>query len=181
MRTFIAIRIPEHPSLAEPLLKLKSTKEMRTYGPKGLHLTLCFIGDIAENEVSDVTDALNEAAEGLNSFNVSVKGMGTFPGRSGPRVLWVGAESDGILETLTKNISDNLNKREIYHDGKKFVPHITVGRSKDINGSLTAKEIAEENGDKEFFVFPCDKITVYSSELRPEGPVHKAIYEKILQ
>ena len=87
MRTFIAVRIPEHPSLAEPVLKLKSTNEMKTYGPKGLHLTLCFIGDIAESEVRDVIDALNEATDGLNSFDVSVRGMGTFPGRVGARVL----------------------------------------------------------------------------------------------
>jgi len=180
MRTFIAVRIPEHPSLAEPVLKLKSTNEMKTYGPKGLHLTLCFIGDIAESEVQDVIDALNEATDGLNSFDVSVRGMGTFPGRVGARVLWIGAESKGVLETLSEKISDNLNKKGIYHDGRKFVPHVTVGRSKDINGSVTAKEIAEENENREFFSFSCDKITVYSSELRPEGPVHRSIYEKIL-
>lgn len=180
MRTFIALRIPEHPSLAEPVTRLKSTKEMRTYGPKGLHLTLCFIGDITEDEVRDVTESLNEAADGLNPFDISIRGMGTFPGRVGARVLWIGADSKGVLESLAEKISDNLNKRGIYHDGKKFVPHITVGRSKDINGSVTAKEIAGENQDREFFSFKCDKITVYSSELNPDGPVHKSIYEKIL-
>ncbi len=180
MRTFIAIRIPENRSLAEPISLLKSEKKMKTYGPDGLHLTLCFIGEITEEESKGVVCALDKTAEGLNSFEVSVKGMGTFPGRNGPRVLWIGADSHGVLEKLADDISDNLSERNISHDRKKFVPHITVGRSRDINGSELAGKISEENKDREFFVFKCDKVTVYRSVLKPEGPVYKAIYEKHL-
>ncbi len=181
MRTFIALRIPEDKSLAEPVSLLKSERKMKTYGPGGLHITLCFIGDVAEDELRDVIDALDKAADGLSPFNISVKGMGTFPGKKGPRILWVGAESDGVLEKLAKDISDNLLERNISHDRKKFNPHITVGRSKDIDGSESAGKIAEENKDREFFAFECDRITVYSSELRPEGPIHKSVYEKTLR
>lgn len=180
MRTFIAIRIPENQSLAEPVSLLKSERKMKTYGPGGLHLTLCFIGNITEDEAKEVIGAVDDATEGLEPFNVSVRGMGTFPGRKGPRILWVGAESGGVLEKLAGDISAGLSERNISHDRKKFTPHITVGRSKDINGSELAGKIAEENKDREFFSFPCDKVTVYSSVLKPEGPVYKAVYEKEL-
>ncbi len=180
MRTFVAIRIPEDKSVEEPISLLKSDKKMKTYGPGGLHLTLCFIGNIEEDEVPEIRNAIDEAVEGISSFDISVRGMGTFSGRKGARILWIGADSSGILEKIAKNISENLSRMNFAHDRKKFVPHITIGRSKDINGSKLAENIAESSKDAEFFDFECEKIVLYSSVLKPEGPVYEAIYEKYL-
>lgn len=180
MRTFVAIRIPEHKSVEEPISLLRSDKKMKTYGPGGLHLTLCFIGNIEENEMSKIKNAIDEAVKDIVPFDISVKGMGTFPGRKGARILWIGADSNGILEKIAKNISENLSQMNFAHDLKKFVPHITIGRSKNVDGSELAEKIAKNNKDTEFFDFKCDKIVLYSSVLKPEGPVYEAVYEKYL-
>lgn len=180
MRIFIALRIPTDPSLNGPIEELSSAGGMRTYGPTGLHITLSFIGEIEEKRTSDIVDALTEAAKGISQFNITLKGMSSFPGKNGPRIVWIGTESDGILETLAERLAERLKAHDIEYDVVKFVPHITVGRALDGLGSSNVVSVIEKYSETEFFKFVCDKLTVYSSELRPGGPIHKAISHVML-
>lgn len=180
MRAFVAIRIPEVESLSKPVRELSSAGDMKTYGPGGLHLTLCFIGEIGEGYVDDMTDAIKEAAEGVDPFTISIRGMGSFPGRKGPRIAWVGAGSNGILESLSERITDNLDAKGVGHDLKKFVPHITIGRARDFNGSPSASRIIEEYGKTEFLTYDCDRVSLYNSELQPEGATYSIVSEVLL-
>lgn len=175
MRAFIALKIPEDPSLIGPIEELSSVGGMRVYGHKGLHITLSFIGEIEEARMPDIVNALTEAAEGIGPFDITLRGMGSFPGKNGPRIAWIGTRSNGVLEMLVEKLLDRLKAYEVEHDIKKFVPHITVGRASDGLGSPTAGSIVNNYSETEFFEFICDKLTIYSSELRPEGPIHKAI------
>lgn len=177
MRAFVAIRIPEDGSLSKPIKELSSTGDMKVYGPKGLHLTLCFIGDIGEEYTEDMTDAIREAVEGIGPFDISIRGMGSFPGRKGLRIAWIGAESDGILEGLAERIANNMDAKGVGHDLKKFVPHITVGRARDFNGSPSASDIISKYEEVEFFTYECNKIILYNSELRPEGATYSVVSE----
>lgn len=180
MRIFIALKIPEDPSLMGPIEELSSIGGMKTYGHKGLHITLSFIGEIEETRVPDIVKALTEAADGVGPFRITLKGMGSFPGKNGPRIAWIGIGSKGILETLVEKLLDCLKTYEVEHDVKQFIPHITVGRARDGLGSPTAGPVINKYEGKEFFGFVCDKLTIYSSELRPEGPIHKAISHVLL-
>ncbi len=177
MRAFVAIKIPEDGSLSKPVMELSSTGDMKVYGPKGLHLTLCFIGDIGEEHTEDMTDAIREAVEGTGPFDISIRGMGSFPGRKGPRIAWIGAESGGILEGLAERIANNMDDKGVGHDLKKFVPHITIGRARDFNGSQSASDIISKYEDTEFFTYECDRIILYNSELRPEGAAYRILSE----
>ena len=153
---------------------------MKVYGPGGLHITLSFIGEIEEERTSDIVDALTEAVKGIDPFDVTLKGMGSFPGKNGPRIAWIGTESKGVLEKLVEGLVDRLKTYDIELDTKKFVPHITVGRARNGLGSSTVEPVIDKYSETEFFKFVCDELTVYSSELRPEGPVHKAISHVML-
>lgn len=174
MRVFIALKIPTDPSLIGPIEELSSIGGMKVYGA-GLHITLSFIGEIEDGRTSDIVNALTEAAEGIGPFDITLEKMGSFPGKNGPRIVWIGTYSNGIIEALTEKLSERLKALGVEHDVKKFVPHITVGRTRDGFGSPLATDVIEKYGDTEFFKFVCDKLTVYSSELRPEGPIHRAI------
>jgi 2'-5' RNA ligase len=180
MRTFIALKIPNDVSLNRPIEELSSIGGMKVYGPNGLHITLSFIGEIEEERTSDILDSLNEATKDLGPFDITLKNMGSFPGKNGPRIVWLGTESKGIIEALAERLADRLKVHNVEYDNKKFVPHITVGRARDGLGSSTAEPVIEKYSDTKFFNFVCDKITIYSSELRPEGPIHKAISHVML-
>ena len=179
MRAFIALKIPNDESLVGPIGELSSAG-MKVYGPKGLHITLSFIGEIEEGRASDIVEVLTEATKGTGPFDINLRGMGSFPGKNGPRIAWIGAESGGFLEKLAERLSESLKVHNIEHDFKKFVPHITVGRARDILGSSTVEPVIDKYSRTEFFKFSCNELILYSSELRPEGPIHKAISHVML-
>ena len=81
MRAFIALKIPNDESLVGPIGELSSAG-MKVYGPKGLHITLSFIGEIEEGRASDIVEVLTEATKGTGPFDINLRGMGSFPERT---------------------------------------------------------------------------------------------------
>ena len=60
-----------------------------------MHLTLAFIGEVGESGAAAVVDAM---ASGFPRppFPITFDGLGVFPPRGAPRVVWLGVtEGDG--------------------------------------------------------------------------------------
>src|SRR3954462_11324966 len=86
-RLFLALALPapvrkELAALATPLAGVTLTH------PDQLHLTLRFLGDVAEEKMERVTEHL--ATVRVEPFTLPVEGAGAFPLKSPPRTLWVG-------------------------------------------------------------------------------------------
>jgi 2'-5' RNA ligase len=180
MRVFVGLKIPADPSLLPPLDGLRSTGEMRVYDSRTLHLTLRFIGETEEERIPDIADAVAEAAEGMGPIPVKLKGMGSFPEKGAPRIVWIGASSGGKLEKLADGISKNLKEKGIPFDRKRFVPHITVARARNEKGAPKCSKTISEFGNVQFFSFVCNDISVYKSELGKKGAVHTVLQEIFL-
>lgn len=180
MRVFIAIKIPQDSSLRGPLDKLRNAGGMRVYDSRTLHLTLRFIGEVKEELVPEIIEAVTKAAEGMNPIPVRLKGMGSFPEKGAPRIVWIGASSGGELEKLAERIFAELKARKIPFDRKRFVPHITVARARGDKGSPKSSEIISEFRDAQFFSFVCNDIILYKSELGEKGAVHTILHETFL-
>ncbi len=73
---------------------------MKWVEPRGIHLTLKFLGSVEEAKVPALVQALPRACEGLDPFEVALSGLGVFPNPSRPRVAWVGLS--GGVETLLR-------------------------------------------------------------------------------
>jgi 2'-5' RNA ligase len=78
---------------------------------------------------------------------------------------------------LAERISAELDESGIGHDRKKFVPHITLARARDGRGAPSASSVIERYKGTDLLRFPCEKITVFGSELTPSGAVHTPVYE----
>lgn len=180
VRAFVAVRIPNESALSRPLEALSTAGGMRMNSAGGLHITLSFIGDLEDRMLPDVSEAVSDAARDIGPFDIAVKGMGSFPGKNGPRIVWIGARSGGNLERLAERTSDELDGKEIDHDRKEFIPHITVARSRDGRGAPGAVPIIEKYRDFEFFTFECRNLTVFSSNLTPSGAVHTPVLDIFL-
>ncbi|MEA4977811.1 MAG: RNA 2',3'-cyclic phosphodiesterase [Methanomassiliicoccaceae archaeon] len=180
MRAFVAVKIPDRPSLIRPFKGLSADGGMKIYGTGDLHITLSFIGEIEDGRLSDVTEAVERAARGIGPFEIEVGGLGSFQGRWGPRTVWAGAGSGGNLEKLAERISEELDKKGIGHDRKKFVPHITLARFRDGRGAPSASSVIERYEGGDSFTFTCKNITIFSSELGPSGAVHTPVSEIFL-
>src|SRR5918999_4019401 len=100
-RLFVALDLPD--DVKQSLEHLtRGLGDVRWLGPEQQHLTLRFIGELDNGRMYDIAEALSLVA-GV-PFELRLKGLGHFPPRGEPRVLWVGVEKSAELAGLKRRI-----------------------------------------------------------------------------
>lgn len=133
MRLFIAVNLPA--DVREGIWEAaESLREMdfpvRWIVPESLHLTLKFLGDVAEPDVVGVESGLETAVVGAKPFILPIAGFGAFPSPRRPRVVWVGCEGVPPLELLQHRLEQEMATLGFEVEGRPFRPHITLGRAR---------------------------------------------------
>ena len=93
------------------------------------HLTLRFLGEVGPEAAGAVERAIAEAARASAPFDLVLEGVGAFPSRARPRVVWVGATA-GAAETtaLAGRLAEALARVGFPAERERFVPHVTLFR-----------------------------------------------------
>ena len=178
-RTFIAIAVPSQQ--AEKLARLQAqlaavVPAARWSTSSPFHLTLAFLGDVADEDLHAVCRTVAEASKPFPSFELRLEGVGAFPNASRPRVIWAGvAVPDGSpLFDLQKAVGDSLTKAG-YRPDERFTPHVTLGRirqdrraSRTLNLTSALQPFQNWSGGG----FPVREVISFASTLSPEGPVY---------
>jgi len=89
-----------------------------------LHLTLAFIGGLANERVRDLAARLDAIA--TSPFEWRVDRIGHF---AGARVVWAGGPQDPALLRLAATARELLDALRIGYDRKPFAPHVTLLRN----------------------------------------------------
>ena len=144
--------------------------------PEECHLTLSFFGEIEKDRILAACAAVEPLAAKHRSFSLCLDGVGAFPDFSNPKVLWAGLTGQtGSLRALKKDIDESLNSVGIAPENREFHPHLTLGRVRSFHRS-SARGVAPEalhfNSNRSFLV---SQITVFKSELGPQGALHTAL------
>ncbi len=126
IRLFVAIPLPD--AVREALDELVEKHRGITWvPPSNRHLTLQFIGATPAEDVEKISAALDEIE--IAQFFLPVEGVGKFPPRGTPKVLWAGVgRAHPHLFTLQRKVADALLPLGIEPDGRRYVPHITLAR-----------------------------------------------------
>ena len=124
-RLFVALDLPDTVKTSLASL-MRGLGDVRWLSDDQLHLTLRFIGEIDNGQARDVADALS-LVEG-RPFDLSLKGIGHFPPKSEPRVIWAGIEPQPELQALKRRIDHALLEAGLDRDSKKYLPHVTLAR-----------------------------------------------------
>ena len=176
-RTFIALEIKENIKelLAEVQQKIGSEiGGIKWVKPKNMHLTLKFLGPTREDKIEDISDILINTADNLNSFNMSVSGLGAFPSSNNPKVIWAGLKADDVLYDFQKAIDISLESLGFARGKRLFSPHLTIGRVRDSRAKKKLRDVFEQIRT-EPCSFEAGNITFYKSDLMPEGPVYTGL------
>jgi RNA 2',3'-cyclic 3'-phosphodiesterase len=108
--------------------------------PEQWHLTLAFLGQIADERVDELTRRMGLAARRHEPFDLRLGGIGAFSNARRAKVLWTGVEGDrDALKALADSVSAGARRAKIDVEERKYRPHVTLGRrraSVDIRGSL---------------------------------------------
>ena len=169
MRLFVAIDLPD--SVQERLALLCcGLPGARWVDPGQIHLTLRFIGEVDGGLFLDIRDALTEI-EG-KSFSLAPSGVGFFPPRGKPRVVWVGLQKNEPLIKLRNRVESLLVGLGLEPEGRKFSPHITLARLKNTPPIKMARFL-ESHSRFCTSSFSVENFHLYSSVLGRKGAVHR--------
>ncbi|MDP7974729.1 MAG: RNA 2',3'-cyclic phosphodiesterase [Thermoprotei archaeon] len=176
MRAFVAVDIPqevrENEGLRHVLERLKGVPGLRLVSPSALHITLAFMGEIAEDQVAATLDALSSVKE--PAFQISLRGLGGFPRDQSCRVVWLGVDEDAatLVQSLAESVRRALDLKALPYDKKPFAAHVTIARSKiPVDIKAAAKEVDAQALGR----FVVKEFRLKQSVLRAEGPTYSDV------
>jgi len=137
-----------------------------------MHLTVKFFGDTYVHQIPAIDQCLKEATETINNFELRIRNTGIFGSRYQPRVIWFGIETGNSLQELFLKVNAQLEKISIYPDRQNFVPHLTIGRIKEIRDKNTFQNVVDEFREHDSGAQQIDEFILYESILRREGPLY---------
>lgn len=176
LRTFIAIELPVAVSreLAAIQQRLRDRGlKLRWVKPGNIHLTLKFLGDIMPADIQDIEPAMQTAAQATPPFDLTVQGLGVFPGIRRPRVLWSGlGGAPERLARLYSSLEDDLAERGIAREKRPFKGHLTLARIKGALDSRRLLSAIEAEGLFEPLPLPVSELVLFQSRLQPAGAVY---------
>jgi len=167
-RLFVAIDLPD--DIKQTLAALgHGLPGVRWLKPEHLHLTLRFIGEADAELFTAIREGLT--GQDFAHFSCRLQGVGSFPPRGKPKVIWTGVDAEAALSRLQHEIEAGLRRLGVTPEERKFVPHITLARPKDtthhaLGQYLSAHHAFQTNP------FTVQAFHLYSSLLTPQGAIH---------
>ena len=169
MRTFVAIEV-NNKDVLNSIHKIQTELNIKAKPVElhNMHFTVQFLGEVSEETIGKISDALNSIE--FSAFSISFASIGVFPKPNFPRVIWIGT-NDGIneLEELAEMIRSKLLDIGFSPD-KKFKPHVTIFRVKNKIEDLPSK--LEKFSSCSFGKQLISEIKLKKSELTPNGPIY---------
>ena len=182
VRLFAAIELPDSIrwALEEATASLRSKwklPEVRWTQPASLHLTLRFYGDVRDERVDELIQAVAAVAERHARFELDVATIRGFPTSSRPRVLAAELEPSESLQRLAAALESGAQRFGFSPEPRRFRPHITLAR---VRAPVSAR------GRVAFGLqsFGCatarpawwvEGVRLYRSELRPSGARYRSM------
>ena len=181
IRCFIAVEIPE-PILnviAAYLSKLKQiSREVRWVRADTIHLTLKFLGEIERSRLATVQSSLEGISAQANPFSLEISGCGAFPGKSRPRVFWLGmsADKESPLLSVQRWIEKEMADLGFESENRRFSPHLTLGR---VKSPADFSDIFRYFDKHPFppMRFNVDHVALIQSHLKPSGAEYEVLRE----
>lgn len=169
IRLFIAVPIPQEIQYQLHAMG-RSLPGARPVPEDQIHLTLRFIGEVEGSMFKDIKEGLAEIE--FPAFTMSVQGVGHFPPRGKPRVLWAGTQPTEPLIKLKRKIDTSLIGCGIGPDSRKYSPHITIARLNNPPMQRLTSFLAG-NAFLRFDEFRVNSFLLFSSKLSNKGAAHK--------
>jgi len=173
-RSFVAIDVPAliRTRLSQFAERNRNLTQYRWVESDSLHVTLNFIGDVTQQDVSSLCRRIESTVQAIPPFRVSLKGIGVFPKAERPRVIWAGVES-GTQEMLAvySRVAELLESLQYDRDRHEFRPHVTLARLKrNVPAESDVSAVLAKNLNVDFGEFEAKQVVIYESVLEKSGP-----------
>ncbi|MCD4699235.1 MAG: RNA 2',3'-cyclic phosphodiesterase [Phycisphaerae bacterium] len=187
LRAFLALPLDE--VIVERLVEVQRSlasagARVRWVGAENLHLTIKFLGDVADEQLPDVCRAAEEVSAQIEPFEFSVASVISVPPAvrlrsrqaGAMRMVWVGVdEPAGRLERLHELLEESYADMGFPKENRSFRPHLTLGRVKSGRNVRELRQAVDEIAETAFGIASVNEVIVFSSQLTPDGPVYSPL------
>jgi 2'-5' RNA ligase len=135
---------------------------------EGIHVTLKFIGEVPEESVTRIEDALN-AVNSDAAVEMNIRGAGFFPDERRPRIFWIGIDATPNLVELAGQIETHLEPLGVTRESREFKPHLTLARISEPRGVDKLRDALRRYGAVDFGAVRTNEMHLYRSELGSGG------------
>lgn len=183
LRLFVACELPSEMKAAltalQDALRRQGAPPVRWVRPGGIHLTLKFLGSVPAQRVTDICAALAPTVDGIRPLQLSLGSLGTFGGRRGARVVWVGVNGDvERAARLQRRVEEALARLGFPTEERAFSPHLTLARVPDHVGGAERErlwDLTKALAAPEAAPVTIREVSLMRSILGPGG----AVYERL--
>ena len=177
VRAFIAIELPAtvRQFLGREIQRLRAAlpTSMRWVRPDSVHLTLKFLGNVPQEQVPAIVDALRTACRYAQPIELSTGPIGCFPNPRRARVLWIGIEGElDALRALQEKVDDAMQALGFAREERSFVAHLTLARAKSGGAEVEMLEELIAEGPRQGETFTAAGLNLMRSILTPQGAVY---------
>ncbi|MBI5631725.1 MAG: RNA 2',3'-cyclic phosphodiesterase [Elusimicrobia bacterium] len=182
MRAFFAVAVEA--ALKEGAGRLieelgRTGADFKWVDPGQLHLTLSFLGEVAESKVPTLAGALEEAVGSRPAFDLVFDRWGAFESWDYPRVIWLGAsQGEEELKALAEDLSKALARAHLLPigpSGREFKTHLTLGRMRSPSRLDPLKALMKNPPSLEGLRTKVESLVLFKSELGPKGPSYTVL------
>jgi 2''-5'' RNA ligase len=146
--------------------------------PENWHITLYFLGDTPDEKVDVLKQIIDQSFSDVAAFSSKLEGVGVFPNRRDPNVLWIGLNSLQNILPAHQQLGELLRQNDFSFDQKPLKPHLTIARMKFLADKAIIDTLASDYGQTVFDTMNINKVILFESLLTPQGPIYKALYTK---
>ncbi|MBR9827252.1 MAG: RNA 2',3'-cyclic phosphodiesterase [Oceanospirillales bacterium] len=177
IRTFFALPIPERVArplsdCADTLCEFDRGLDAHWVDSSNYHLTLCFLGDVTLEQVTELEQLSREELADQPGFMVPLDHLGYY--RANPRLAVLAAltSDHAPLNALHERMVNIAKKAGIRYDERDFKPHVTLAR-------LPAKNRFEvpECWPQPGLTTPADSVVLYQSRPGERGSIYAPLFD----
>ena len=185
IRAFIAITPPT--TLQQTMAEVRQVFQRlslpwRWVTPDHIHLTLRFLGDVPDESVPSLLQAMAQAAQGQTAFTLRARALGCFPQPARARVLWVGLDDPSqALGRLNERLMAALTPLGFPPEDRPFHPHLTLARIQSVRRSSQLLPMLQAYQNRDFGEFLVTQVHLVQSQLLRGGALHTILHSVTLR
>ena len=177
-RLFVAVKIHPGPEFLKVYDSLRAGLKfcrITWVRPESIHITLKFFGETEERRIPEISRVLNEVAARHVPFTSELANVGIFGSSYSPKVIWFGIEKAEPFKTLGNDVLQSLEAIGWERDRQNFVPHLTIGRIKDVRDKHLFQRVIDEHKKARMQEISVREFHLYESILNREGPIYREL------
>jgi 2'-5' RNA ligase len=177
-RLFVAVKIHPSPEFLRTYESLRAGLRfchITWVKPGNIHITLKFFGETDERRIPEISRVLRGVASSHKPFTAELVNVGIFGSSYAPKVIWFGIDKAEPLKKLGVDVLQAVEKIGWEPDRQNFVPHLTIGRIKEIPDKQLFQRIIDEHKKTRMQEISVREFHLYESILQREGPEYRLV------